>query len=405
MLRDKSGENIRTSGKTPNLKIAFLGARGIPACYGGFDTFVEELSIRLVESDTADVLVYCRSSYYKNQPKTYQGVNLNYIPSSRIKALESLFHSFLSSLNVLWKKVDVIFFVDPANAPFCALLRLFGKRVIIHTDGLGWRRRKWGSLARRYYKFTEWLCSRTANVLITDNLVMQEYYKQEYGADSVYISYGAESKYGVDKTVYKEFGISHSNYLLVVARLEPENNTDFVIEEYARSKVNLPLVVVGDSPYDHKYMDNLKEGAGERVFFLGRIDDQAKLNALYKGAYLYIHGHEVGGTNPSLLRAMEAGVAPLVIDIPFNTSVVDGAGFIFEKVRGNLTNILETLVADPSQVGKIAEKAKLRAGSCFTWDAVVKNYVKLFRQVTGNNFEAEDKDIGSKSMKKFTRSI
>jgi len=381
MWRDKSGENIQTSGKKLNLKIAFLGARGIPACYGGFDTFVEELSIKLVESNAVQVLVYCRSSYYKNQPKSYQGVNLIYIPSSRIKALESLFHSFLSSLNVLWKKVDVIFFVDPANAPFCALLRLFGKRVIIHTDGLGWRRRKWGSLARRYYKFTEWLCSRTANVLITDNPVMQEYYKQEYGADSVYISYGAESKYGVDNTVYKEFGISPSNYLLVVARLEPENNTDFVIEEYVRSKVNLPLVVVGDSPYDHKYMDNLKEGAGERVFFLGRIDDQAKLNALYKGAYLYIHGHEVGGTNPSLLRAMEAGVAPLVIDIPFNIAVIGDAGFVFKRVRGNLTDILEWLVDNPRQIREKAQVAKSHMESCFTWNKVANNYVRLFRQI------------------------
>lgn len=381
MGKDSSKERINSLLKTSHLKVAFLGARGIPACYGGFDTFVEELSLRLVEANAAEVSVYCRSNYYKTRPKLYRGVNLTYLPASRIKAIESLFHSLLSSFHVLRETVDIIFFVDPANAPFCALLRLFGKRIIIHTDGLGWKRRKWGPFARRYYKFTEWLCSKTANVLITDNPAMKEYYEQEYAADSVYIPYGSESNYGVDETVYAELGISPKKYLLVVARLEPENNTDYVVEEYSTSKVNLPLLIVGDSPYSSQYMDRLRMLSNERTYFLGRMDDQSRLNALYKGAYLYIHGHEVGGTNPSLLRAMYMTAAPLVVDVPFNTSVAGEFAYIFKKERGNLSGLLNQLVGTPKNVLQVGASAGIRARTNYKWSFVVNEYQKVFRRI------------------------
>ena len=158
------------------IKIAFLGARGIPACYSGYDTLVDELSRGLVKSGEAQVLVYCRSSYYKVHPVSYDGIRLVYLPAPRIKAFESLLHSFLSAIHVLSQKIDIIYFVDPANAPFCLLLRLMGKKVLIHTDGLGWKRRKWGPLARRYYKFVEWLSVKVMTMLITDNLEMKKYY-------------------------------------------------------------------------------------------------------------------------------------------------------------------------------------------------------------------------------------
>jgi glycosyltransferase involved in cell wall biosynthesis len=366
---------------TSSMRIAILGARGIPACYSGYDTLVEELSLGLIKSNASEVIVYCRKGYYKNHPATYGGVHLVYLPAPRIKAFESLFHSFISSLHVLRQRVDVVYFVDPANAPFCLLLRLCGKKVVIHTDGLGWKRTKWGPLARRYYKFVEWLSARTAHALVTDNPAMENYYKQEYGADSTYISYGAESHYGDDDTVYKELGLDIGGYLLVVARLEPENNTDLIISEYARSKVILPIVVVGDAPYNSHYMNRLKSLANEKVIFTGRLYDQLKLNALYRGAFLYIHGHEVGGTNPSLLRAMNAGTAPLILNVNFNTSVVADCGFVFEKKQGALRDQIERLLANVSEVKAIGQKARARAESLFRWDSVVSDHYRLFAKV------------------------
>jgi glycosyltransferase involved in cell wall biosynthesis len=304
---------------------------------------------------------------------------LVYLPAPRLKAVESLLHSFLSSLHVLRKNVDVIYFLDPANAPFCALLRLFGKRVVTHTDGLGWKRRKWGPLARRYYKLVEWVCARCATALVTDNPAMQEYYRAEYGANSSYIPYGSASRYGVDESVYDELGLTPGGYLLVVARLEPENNADFLIEEYSRTAVKLPLIVVGDWPYSPQFKRRLDALANDRVLFVGRVNDQRKLNALYKGAYLYLHGHEVGGTNPSLLRAMQAGATPVVIDVPFNTYVIGDCGFTFQHTTGALSRLLECLVTCPAEVEHVGRKAKLRVESKFNWNSVVQDHVRLFR--------------------------
>jgi len=364
------------------VKIAILGARGIPACYGGYDTLAEEISVGLVESHSAEVLVYCRSRYYRKQPAFWQGVRLIYLPGLRIKFLESLFHSFLSSLHVLREKVDVVYFLDPANAPFCALLRCFGKRVAIHTDGLGWKRRKWGPVARRYYKFVEWACAKCASVLVTDNPAMKEYYRDEYGAETLLISYGAVNRHGVDTKICEELGLTPKRYLLVVARLEPENNTDLLIAQYAKSGVKMPLVIVGDAPYGHRYMDRLRSLANSTVLFAGRINDQPKLNALYRGAYLYLHGHEVGGTNPSLLRAMDAGVAPVVLNVPFNASVVNGSGVVFDRDDDSLAGILEHLVTHPSEVEQIGNRAALRALKDFSWDAVVAKHYDLFARLT-----------------------
>lgn len=365
------------------MKIAILGARGIPACYSGYDTLVEELSRGLVEANSADVLVYCRTNYYHDRPAYWHGIRLVYLPVPRgIKALESLVHSFLSSLHVLTQDVDLIYFLDPANAPFCALLRCFGKRVVIHTDGLGWKRRKWGPIARRYYKMVEWACARCGNALVSDNPAMQDYYRDEYGAETLLISYGATNRHGVDTTIYGELGITPKQFLLVVARLEPENNTDVVIAQYSKSGVTLPLVVVGDAPYGPAYMDQLRSLASENVIFAGRVNDQAKLNALYQGAYLYIHGHEVGGTNPSLLRAMNACVAPVVANVPFNASVIGESGLVFDKNNNSLAETLKSLCADGAQVRKLGDLAGSRASNDFTWDNVVAKHYDLFKRLT-----------------------
>jgi glycosyltransferase involved in cell wall biosynthesis len=364
-----------------SLTCSVLGSRGIPVSYGGFETLIEELAFGLAAKHKAEVTVYCRSSYFKSKPSMINRVRLIYLWTPRSKGVESLIHSFISSIHVLFQSTDVVYFIDTANAPFCALLRLFGKPVVLHTDGLGWQRRKWGYMARKYYKFTEWLGARCATTLITDNPAMQEYYRQEYQADSIFIPYGSESRYGMNPEVYAQFNLSPKEYLLVVARLEPENNTDFVIEEFVKSKVKLPLVVVGDSPYDTQYMRHLRDRANTNVIFTGRINDQALLNALYEGANLYIHGHEVGGTNPSLLRAMHAGATPVVLNVPFNTNVINGTGYSFGKTVGDLAALLVRLAMMPDEVAAMGSAAKQRAEINFKWQDVIDGHAKLFKEL------------------------
>jgi glycosyltransferase involved in cell wall biosynthesis len=211
---------------------------------------------------------------------------------------------------------------------------------------------------------------------------MQDYYRDEYGAETLFISYGAANRHGVDTDIYAELGLTPNQYLLVVARLEPENNTDLLIDQYAKSGVTMPLVVVGDAPYGPDYMGRLGSLANATVLFAGRINDQSKLNALYRGAYLYIHGHEVGGTNPSLLRAMDAGVAPVVLNVPFNASVVAESGVLFEKDNDSLGRNLKYLVGHADEVQRIGQSAKSRAANHFSWDTVAAKHYDLFAHLT-----------------------
>ncbi len=377
------------------LNVAIIGARGIPATYGGFDTLVEELSVRLVRDHAMKVTVYCRTDYYVERPKYFCGVECVYISAPRIKGLESLIHTFLSSLHALRRNYDLIFIVDPGNAPIAVMLKLLNEIVVVHTDGLGWKRRKWGYLARRYYRWSEWVSARIVKNIITDNQGMADYYLRNYHADSMQIAYGASSPYGVDETVYNELALATGSYLLVVARLEPENNVDIIIREYVAAKVEMPLVIVGGAPYGEDYMVYLHSlalgsppksplsqgGLNEKVLFAGHFTDQAKLNALYKGAYLYVHGHEVGGTNPSLLRAMGFGTAPLVIDVDYNRYVVGPQGFVFTKEEGNLAAKLGKLVNNGDEVKKAGQTALDRVNKEYNWETVSSRYAEYFKSL------------------------
>jgi glycosyltransferase involved in cell wall biosynthesis len=255
--------------------------------------------------------------------------------------------------------------------------------VVIHTDGLGWKRRKWGPWFRRYYRWVEWVCARFVGTIVTDNPAMKDYYLTHYNADSTYIPYGAHNHAGIDNSVLEELHLRPNSFLLVVARLEKENNTDLIIREFVSSGCEMPLLIVGDSPYGKEYLLTLQHSGNEKVHFAGRIDDQAKLNSLYESAYLYIHGHEVGGTNPSLLRAMDAGVAPLVIDVSFNRAVIADCGYVFTNKEGNLAGVLRELSLQSNEVKRTGERAKIRAEREFQWESVVSCYAKLFMSVAG----------------------
>jgi glycosyltransferase involved in cell wall biosynthesis len=329
-----------------------------------------------------DVVVYCRASYYKERPSEYRGARLVYLPAPRAKGLESLLHSFLSTVHVLAQGADVVYFLDPANAPFVVLLRLCGKKVVVHTDGLGWKRKKWGRAARAYYRAVEGVSARVATALVTDNEVMQEYYKTQHRRESRLISYGAESSAECDDSVLTDMSVKPGGYLLVVARLEPDNNTDLLIREYVRSNVSRPLLIVGDAPYSGKYLRELRALGNDGVRFVGRVNEQNRLNALYRGAYAYLHGHEVGGTNPSLLRAMAAGVAPIVLDSPFNMCVIQDCGFSFGRESGTLAALLRQLTEEPSAVRAAGVRARARARSAYTWESVVGAHHALFQELS-----------------------
>ena len=366
------------------LHIAMIGDRGIPARYSGFSTLVEEVSTRLVASHDMDVTVYCRSNYFTERPATYRGVNLTYLPAAGGKSFESLRHSTRAILHAALRPFDLCFVVDPGNGPLCWPLVLRGMPFGIHTDGLGWQRTKWSPLQRRYYRWSEWVSARLATGLVCDALAMRDYYQTAYRAASTYLPSGGVVGDPPDDNAPAHFGLVSGQYHLVVARLEPENNVDHIIREYKASDARLPLVYVGGARYESDYSRQIFAEGDERVKCLGPVYESGLLNGLYKHCRTYLHGHQVGGTNPSLLRAMAAGAACVPIDVVFHREVLGEHGAYFDKATGHLARLIVRLEAEPQQTLRMGLLGQGVAQRQFRWDAVAAGYAQWFGQMVAH---------------------
>jgi glycosyltransferase involved in cell wall biosynthesis len=367
-----------------------IGDRGIPARYSGFSTLVEEVSTRLVASHGMDVTVYCRSNYFEERPPEFRSVRLVYLAAPGGKSFESLGHSARAIMHAVRQPFNLAFVVDPGNGPLTLPLVLGRMPFVIHTDGMGWQRTKWGALQRRYYKWSEWVSARLATGLVCDSPAMREYYLAEYGAGSGYIPYGGEVGDAPDDAAPARFELEPGRYHLVVARLEPENNVDLVIREFKASKARFPLIYVGGARYESDYSRRIFAQTDGRVKCVGPIYESGILNGLYKHCRTYIHGHEVGGTNPSLLRAMAAGAACVPIDVVFHREVLGEHGVYFSKAAGHLAQIIEGLEADAGATTRLGRDARARAEGFYRWDAVAAAYAELFSRIvaarrTGNH--------------------
>jgi glycosyltransferase involved in cell wall biosynthesis len=367
----------------PAPRIAIIGDRGIPAKYSGFSTLVEELGTRLVGHHGMRVTVYCRNQYYETRPAEYKGVRCVYLPAPGGKSFESIVSSNFSIWHAaLVGRHDLAFIVDPGNGPFVLPLLLRRVPVVMHTDGLGWQRTKWSRIQRAYYRWSERATAALSTWLVTDSRIMQEYYRDEYAAPSSFIPYGARTGDPGDAGALRVFGVEPGRYLLAVARMEPENNLDLIIREYQKTPCGMPLLVIGGVRYESEYARRTMAMADARVSCPGNVFDAPTLNALYSNCFLYVHGHQVGGTNPSLLRAMGAGAACLPIDVPFHREVLgEGQSEYFSKEPGSLGSWINTLEHDRPRVASMARRARDRAEAFYRWDAVAAAYAELFEAV------------------------
>ncbi len=363
------------------LRVAILGGRGVPANYSGFDTLIEELSARLVARHGMEVTVYCRRHYYEQRPAMHRGVRCVYLRAGRGKGVESVYHTSRSVLHAMFRRFDLAFVVDPANAPFVWPLRLLGTPTVFHTDGLGWMRSKWSGFARRYYRWVEGLCARTATALVTDARAMQRYYETTWRRESTMLTYGSESQGGVSVEGLARFSLRPRDYYLVVARLEPENNAECLVREYLAAELGRPLLIVGGARYRTAFHERLLAMACDHVRFVGGVYEPAVLNGLYANCRAYLHGHEVGGTNPGLLRAMAHGAPVLAVDCEFNREVAQDGGRYFGKAAGEGKALLRALDGDDAALAAIGAAAKSRAATAYRWDDVADGYAALFRSV------------------------
>jgi glycosyltransferase involved in cell wall biosynthesis len=370
------------------MRIALVGTRGVPARYGGFETCVEEVGRRLAAAGHT-VVVYCRTPEGDTTPppEEYLGMQLVTLPAARKRAAETLTHTAASVAHLVRHPVDAVVLFNAANAPLLPVLRARRLPVATHVDGLEWKRAKWGPTGKRYYRAAEALAVRWSDALIADAVGIQEYYEEEFGAPTELIAYGAPIVDGDRPELLSqvdEVELSPGGYHLVVARFEPENHVDVIVEGYVRSAATKPLVVVGSAPYADEYTARVESLGDDRVTFLGGVWDQDLLDQLYAGSLTYQHGHSVGGTNPSLLRAIGAGAATDAFDVSFNREVLGPSGR-FWSTPADVAALFEAAESDPGAAAERGAKARERAAA-YDWDDVAAAYESLCERLAARAF-------------------
>jgi len=366
------------------MKVAIIGSRGYPYVYSGYETFVKELVERLVKMDV-DVTVYCHKNLFKQYPKNINGVNLIYIKTIEKKSLSQFIHSFQSIIHACFCKYDLILVVNSANGLFGIFTRIFRKKTAINVDGLEWLRPKWKGIGAKYFFFASKLATLLYDCIITDSIEMQKIYKQLFNAESEMIVYGANIRDSVNPSIIEKWGIKKNEYYLIVGRLIPDNNSDIIVSEFLKSKSNKHLVVVGDVPYKDTYAEKIKNINDRRLIFTGYITNQDELAELYHNCYAYFHGHEFGGTNPTMLKAMAYNAPIVALDTVFNREMLDGGkyGIFFTKEDNNLRNIINYIETDEGEmiISNLRGKARDKIITYYNWDMVAESYYRLFNRM------------------------
>ena len=361
------------------MRIAILGTRGIPARYGGFETLANELSRGLVERGH-EVIVYCRKPFASAADSYDPRIRRVILPTFSHRYFDTLFHTFLSVLHVLFTRTEVMLICNVANSPFAWIPRLLRKPTALNVDGLDRKRRKWNFLGQWFLHACEVLAIVTPTRLVTDAQTIQEYYWKRYRKRSEMIGYGADPPAGSNN--FGQFGLTRRRYILYVARLEPENNPELLLAAYQNVQTDWPLVVVGGNNYQPSYVERLRHMADRRVIFTGPVYGE-RYWSLQQNAGLFVFGGEIGGIHPALVEAMAAGNAVLYLDTPANRETARGTGLPFGPEPRDLANKMNRLIGSPEEVQRLREGAQQIARDVYGWQRVVEKYEALFSEMLG----------------------
>jgi len=362
------------------MKIAILGTRGIPNNYGGFEQCAEHLSVGLVENGY-DVTVYSVDSH-NYQDKVFKGVNIikKWCPEDKVGSAAHFIYDFICLKDALKKEFDVIFEFGYQSVALSFGLLSFKESVIAtNMDGLEWKRAKWSPFVKLLTKWFERIAAEKSTILISDNKGIQEYLKQKYNKESTMIPYGADKV--IAKEVFlKEYNVKSQSFFSLIARLEPENNIEMILDGYLISESSLPFLVIGNTAT--KYGNYLQKKYNDyRIIFLGSIFNKDHLDSLRKFSKVYFHGHSVGGTNPALLEAMAASSFVFAHDNVFNRDVLENNAFFFKSSNEvqKLLNRFEEI--EKSKDEKIANNSA-KIESKYSHHHITNQYIKLIEQIT-----------------------
>lgn len=377
--------------------VFIIGSRGLPAQYGGFETFVDQLVSHQVSPDI-QYHVACLSNNQAYQHFDFKGVDCFTIKAPRLGPARVIAYDMMA-INYALKHIkkqgieQPIFYVlgntiGAFVAPFARKIHKMGGRFYINPDGLEWKRAKWAKPIQAYLKYSEKIMTRHADLVISDNPGIESYIKEAYPwSKTTYIAYGTDlsptslnSQDNKVREFYQKWQTQEKNYYLILGRFVPENNYETAIREFMASSTKRDLVIICNHE-GNPYFEELRARTGfdqdPRVKFVGTVYDQDLLKYIRKEAFAYIHGHEVGGTNPGLLEALAQTDLNLVLGVSFNQTVAKDTAHYWTKETGNLAHLIDQV--DPLEdVSEWGQRAKANMKQNFTWEKIVGEYEELF---------------------------
>ncbi|MDQ7786899.1 MAG: DUF1972 domain-containing protein [Thermodesulfovibrionales bacterium] len=355
------------------MKVAIIGSRGIPARYGGFETFAEVLAEGLVEYGH-EVFVYSLPEF-QDIPFSAPKIKRIFIKASKLSSLEKVSMSSLSILRSTFsEKNDAIIFLGVSGGLLMWLPKIRGMRTLVNVDGLEWKRSRWGGFIKFALKSLERMAVKWADVVVADAVAIGEYVVSEYNKKYEFIPYGVDvcSYQPQDWQQLKEkYQLEKNGYYLIVGRHVPENNFDISTQGFLQSKSQKKLIIVSN-------LKETEESPSERVIFTGPIYDRPKLYALRANAFAYIHGHSVGGTNPSLLEAISSRNIVLAYDVPYNREVLREYGYYY-KDKKELSKQIDFMEKDFEEIDKekIFKYYEKILQEKYNWAIVISKYESL----------------------------
>ncbi|MEH6587348.1 MAG: DUF1972 domain-containing protein [Halioglobus sp.] len=354
-------------------KVAIIGTVGLPAKYGGFETLANYLTLHLAQR--YELTVYCSSKGCEGTPEMYNGAQLRYVPL-RANGVQSILYDVVSILSAL-RYADTILILGVSGCVVLPFLKLISRRkFVVNIDGLEWKREKWSSFAKWFLKLSEKLAVGSADSIVTDNKVIQDYVLSEYSKPSTLIAYGGDqaSNIAINYGTHTRYPFLKQKYALSVCRIEPENNLHMILEAASQSSV-LPLVIAGNWG-SSEYGRTLRAAYSsvEGIHLLDPIYDQCDLDQLRSNCWLYLHGHSAGGTNPSLVEAMSLGLPVYAFDIDYNRETTENSARYFSS-SGELAEMLKDL--NESTLSDIGGQMAEIAARRYRWEIVAAQYAAL----------------------------
>jgi glycosyltransferase involved in cell wall biosynthesis len=364
------------------VNFAILGSRGFPSTYSGYETLVRYLAPALAEAGHS-VSVYSREPHGGGRTWEHEGIRCIATPGLSGKSLSTPTYGLTSSVDAAFRDFDAVLVVNIANGFWLPLLRLARTPTAVNTDGIEWERGKWNRTAQEIFRRGAQMCARHASELICDSHAIGEIWGELFDRQSTFIPYGAPVLTEVGEDRLASVGLADRPYLLSVARLVPENNVDLTLDAIdLLAKREVTTVIVGDSVGDSPIADRLRRLTEEkRVLWLGHVADQELLNQLWANCTVYVHGHSVGGTNPSLLQAMGAGAPTLALDTRFNAEVIDAPEQLYRADAADLAARIDSLLGDPERRAAIAAAGRRRIATDYSWDAVCAGYLGVLERL------------------------